>query len=89
MQEAIIAEVNDFPVDQLAVGKSNSVAMHVPVPELRANPRLPVSAAELAMGPLAAAANDAEGGDTSKSFGAGHELMMLPEVRRCRLNTPA
>jgi hypothetical protein len=33
-----VAEVTSFPVDKVAVGESPSVAMHVPVPSLRASP---------------------------------------------------
>lgn len=48
VQDAIVAEVTSFPVDKVAVGESPSVAMHVPVPLLRASPSEgPCSVAEL------------------------------------------
>ena len=43
VQDAIVAEVTSFPVDKVAVGESPSVAMHVPVPLLRASPDGPPS----------------------------------------------
>ena len=36
VQDAIVAEVTSFPVDKVARRESPSVAMHVPVPLLRA-----------------------------------------------------
>ena len=43
VQDAIVAEVTSFPVDKVAVGESPSVAMHVPIPLLRASPGGPPS----------------------------------------------
>jgi len=69
VQDAIVAEVTSFPVDKVARRESPSVAMHVPVPLLRASPNgEPSGVAE-----MAAAAVDARkkrpgvGGDAASS----------------------
>ena len=41
VSESILSEIQSFPVDKVAIGESPSVAMHVPIPILRANPNGP------------------------------------------------
>lgn len=70
VQEAIVAEVTSFPVDKVAVGESPSVAMHVPVPLLRASQAgVPRSTAEL--GRASVAMRDGGGGGGGGGSGGG------------------
>jgi len=48
--DVIIGEVTSFPANKLVVGETPSVAMHVPVPALRATTSFPGSVQELARG---------------------------------------
>jgi len=48
--DVIVSEVTSFPADKLVVGETPSVAMHVPVPALRATTKFPTSTKELAAG---------------------------------------
>ena len=50
VRDVIVNEVTSFPADKLVVGETPSVAMHVPVPALRATNRFPTSAKALAAG---------------------------------------
>lgn len=65
-----MAEVTSFPVDKVAVGESPSVAMHVPVPLLRASQAgEPYSMAEL--GRVSVAMGDGGGGGGGGGSGGG------------------
>ena len=56
VQESILSEISTFPVDKVAVGDSPSVAMHVPLPLLRASPSgQPRSVEEMAAASIKAA----------------------------------
>ena len=73
VQDAIVAEVTSFPVDKVAVGESPSVAMHVPIPLLRASPDGPPRSLA-AMGARSARARKAGGAGGSSPIGAADAL---------------
>jgi len=87
VQDAIVAEVTSFPVDKVAVGESPSVAMHVPIPLLRASPGGPPSSLA-AMGARSArgrAIDDATDDSASSSYGLsglGRPFVRVPGVGR-------
>lgn len=73
VQDAIVQEVTSFPVDKVAVGESPSVAMHVPIPLLRANSSgPPMSLNQMGMRSAQALGNKRSDDSSTSQSGSGY-----------------